>query len=193
MISVNKKVIIYFVLFISLIFIFSVAVVLFIKSNSNKNKVNEEDVTMQATTLTINIKDLLSVSDDFGKTIKNDNGGSFGFAEIEVVNETDEEKNYEIYVTDSTVSKNKINPNYIKLYLTDENNNPIGIFDSSSAPNYVNLSYLSDKPSSKLLLKGTIGPKGSTNLRLRSWISDSFITDSGKNSFSYDLGIRAVN
>ena len=193
MISVNKKVILYFILFITLIFIFFVAIVLFVKSNSNKNKVNEEDVSMQATTLTVNIKDLLSVSDEFGKTIKNDNGGSFGFVEIEVINESDEDRNYEIFVTDSTVGKSKINPNYIKLYLTDENNNPVGVFDTSSSISFVNLSYLKDKPSSKLLLKGSIKANGSTNFRLRSWISDSFVIESGKNSFSYDLGIRAVN
>ena len=120
MISVNKKVIIYFVLFITLLFVFAVALVLFFKSNTKKEVIDSEDVYIQASTLTVNLKDLLSVSDNFGKTIKDDNGGSFGFVEIEVINDTDVSRNYELYVTDSTVGKNKINvPIFIHPIILD--------------------------------------------------------------------------
>ena len=66
-------------------------------------------------------------------------------------------------------------------------------FDDIVVPTYNSLRYLEDLGSSKLVLSGTIGPKKHINVRLRTWISDSFISHMGENSFSYDIGVRAID
>lgn len=168
------------------------ALIVFLKPNFDSPKVNEKDVYMEATTLSVNIKDLLSVSEEFGRTIKDDNGGSFGYVDIELINEAKEKRNFELFVTDTTIDNKKISPNYVKLYVTDENNKPLDNFDTNSSPTFSNLNYLKDKPSSKLLLKGSLDAEEHRNIILRTWISDSFVVNNGQYSFSYDLGVRAV-
>ena len=189
----NKKVIIYFSLFIALLFIFSISIVVFFKSYGKKSVINVDDVYMEATTLDVEIKDTLSVSDEFGKTITNNNGGSFGYVDIEIINSVDEQRNFELYVTDSNKAGNSlIGPTFVKMYLTDKDDHTIGDFDSSIIPSFADLKYIKTKASSKLLLKGTLEPKEQFDLKLRTWISDAYTVGDGSKTFSYEIGIRTV-
>lgn len=189
----NKKVIIYFSLFIALLFVFSISIVVFFKSNGKKTIIKADDVYMEATTLDVEIKDTLSVSDEFGKTITNTNGGSFGYVDIEIINSIDEERNFELYVTDTNKTENSlIGPTFVKMYLTDKDDNAIGEFDSSIIPSFADLGYIKTKASSKLLLKGSLEANEQYDLKLRTWISDTYSAGDGSKSFSYEIGIRAV-
>ena len=148
---------------------------------------------MEATTLDVEIKDTLSVSDEFGKTITNNNGGSFGYVDIEIINSIDEERNFELYVTDTNKTENSlIGPTFVKMYLTDKDDNAIGEFDSSIIPSFADLGYIKTKASSKLLLKGSLEANEQYDLKLRTWISDTYSAGDGSKSFSYEIGIRAV-
>lgn len=189
----NKKVIFYFLLFIALLFIFSISIVVFFKSNGKKSIINSDDVYMEATTLDVEIKDSLSVSDEFGKTIANTNGGSFGYVDIEIINSADAKRNFELYVTNSNDANDKlVTPNFVKMYLTDKDDKAIGDFDSSTVPTFADLKYINNKPSSKLLLKGTLEAKEHYDVILRTWINETFVVSNGEKTFSYDIGIRAT-
>lgn len=189
----NKKVILYFCLFIALLFVFSISIVMFFKATEKKKIVKTDDVYMEATTLNIELKDTISVSDEFGKSISNDNGGSFAYVDIELINSAEEQRTFELYVTDTNKpSTTLIKPRFIKLYLTDEEDKAIGMYDSSIIPNFADLEYLKTKASSKLLLKGTLEAYEHSNIKLRSWIADTYVATDGSYTFNYDLGIRAV-
>lgn len=191
MINVKKKSILYLLLFILLLFIFSVSIVIVFKSGDKKSNVKEDDVYIEATSLNVTLKDYLAVSNDFGKTIKDSNGGAFAYIDIEIINDVDQERNYQLFVTKNT-DDSDISPEYIKLYLTDMKDEAMPNFDRTNIPSFASLHYINDKPSSKLILSGTIGPKKHINVKLRSWINDSYVISEGNKSFSYDLGIRAV-
>ena len=186
----KKKETIYLVLFIALLFIFSISLVIFFKSDNGI--VNEDDVYIESTTLTVSMKDILSVNDDFGKTISDTNGGAFGYVDIDIVNDANKKRNYQLYLTESSDTTNTISPSFVKVYLTDFKDDPISNYNSNIVPSYTTFAYLKDKPSSKLILNGTIEANKRTSIRLRSWISDSFVIENGKNTFSFDIGIRAV-
>ena len=110
---------------IVLLFVVIVGIVLFVKSNVPVEKVDPADVTYEADTNTIIVKNIISVSEDFGKNIEEENGGAFGYLHFDVVNHSNEERNYQIYITKLMPSTKAINPSYITYYLTDENNSQL--------------------------------------------------------------------
>ena len=42
-------------------------------------------------------KSIITRTDEFGKTIANTNGGSFGYVDIEIINSADAKRNFELY------------------------------------------------------------------------------------------------
>ena len=108
------------------------------------------------------------------------------------MNDVDQDRNYQLFVTESPSNKKELGPNYIKLFLSDLKDEALPNYDSNIIPSLTKLNYIKDKPNSRLILRGTIGPKKHINVKLRSWISESFVISEGNNSFSYDLGVRAV-
>jgi len=189
----NLKYIVFLVITIIVLFVVSLGVVYIIKSDQeNSSVVNSKDVTYEANTNTIIIKSIISVSDDFGKNISEENGGAFGYLTFSVVNNVEEKRDYQIYITKLDNAMKEINPNYIRFYLTDSSNTPLPKFDGNSLPSYHDLRYLDDKADSKLIYSGTLDIKEKKNFTLRVWIDDSYVVSEEESVFSFEIDAQAV-
>jgi hypothetical protein len=178
------------ILVIFVLFIATAFFAFFLKKYYGK-VVREEDVFMVSSSYMVTVKDNISVSDDFGKKINSDNGQSFGYVELEISNSTSDRQTYQLYVTELDNDK-EINPNYVKFYLTDENDVSFLYYSGSMLPSFVDLNYLMDKPSSKLLYTGTLEGNKSKKFKLRVWLTDSYVVEHGENTFQFEIGVRAV-
>ena len=177
---------------IILLFIVAVGIVLAVKSNIPEETVNPTDVTYVADTNTIIIKNIISVSEDFGKNIDEENGGAFGYLHFNVVNQSNEERNFQIYITKGTPFIDEINSNYITFYLTDENNNALEGYTSNKLPSYNKLHYIEDKADSKSIYKGTLQGNEEAHFVLRVWINESYLVTEKEESFLFEIDARAI-
>lgn len=186
----KKNYIVTFIIGIIILFVLSVFFVTLLKKIII-GSIKEDDVYINSSDYTITIKDKLSVSDEFGKSITEDNDHSFGYIEFEVLNNVEHSRNFEIYITEKE-NEDEINPSYIKFYLTDEEGSPYPLFEQNKIPTYVDLNYINNKPSSKLLLSDTLVKLESRKYILRVWITDSYIAENSSKTFTFDIGVRAV-
>ena len=186
--SLNQ--ILYLILGIIFLFIISVSIVLFAK-NKILGVVKEDDVSLIATSYVVSIDDKLSVSDDFGKSITSGNAKSFGYVEFEINNNTSNTRNFQLFITEIE-NENEINPNYVKFYLTDIDDSPFTFYSGTKLPSYVELNYLVDKPSSKLLYTGSLDGNDSKKFKLRVWLTDSYVVENSEKTFSFEIGVRAI-
>ncbi len=187
----NLKYIIFLVIIIIVLFFVSIGVIM-IGKKDNDVKINPNDVKYSAETNTIIIKNIVSVSEDFGKTLNEENGGAFGYLEFSVVNNTEEKRNYQIYITKQDVDTKEINSNYIIYYLTDSSNNPMENYTGNKLPSYNTFNYIEDKADSKSIYKGVLDVKEKKNFILRVWIDDSFLVTGDEEAFSFVIGARAI-
>lgn len=121
------------------------------------------------------IIDSYPMIDDLGKSMiyDEDNKNVQSFYEFEVKSKSEKKKKYEITVSDLDFS-NSIHPNFIKVYLTDENNHPISGFDTLAVPTYYDLKVSSINPTAKRLYYGTIKAGEVKKYRLRVWVGDAY-------------------
>ena len=141
---------------------------------------------------TVELSNKLPISDEIGKSYKGTGveKGIVEYKEFILSNKNEGKINYEIYLT-KTHNKNKdIRSNYIKLYLTDDSNNPLKNFDKKQMISYYDLFALNDKPGSKLLYNGTLSSGESKTFILRSWVSDTYIISSESERFGFDIEAR---
>lgn len=162
------------------------------KANDGQDPVREIDVTMVSEKNNITIKSILSVSNEFGKSITEENNGAFGYLTFDVVNNTDYDRGFEIYVTENTSSEKVINGSYIIYYLTDFTDKPVTGFTENKLPSYRNLKVLSDKADSRLLYSSMIQAGGKKQFILRTWIDDLYVIQNDNEEFSFDVRVRAV-
>lgn len=178
-------------LLVIIIFLFVIAALIILFFKDNKLLINSEDVILKSESNTIIIKSLITANDEFGKTISDDNGGYYGYLEFEVENTTDDVRNYQLFLDKSDVSSNDISDEYIKLYLTDSEDNYDSKKFDNMIPSYNDLFYLSDMPGKKLLYSGILSGNSLEKFKLRVWLSDSYnINDDS--SFGFVVSVRAV-
>lgn len=186
------KYIIYIVAVICVLFCISLSIVLLYKKIVPYNKVNASDVILTEGVKNNKIVTKLAVSDKFGKNIK-ESSSSYVFYEFEVKNISDINHDYEIYMIKDDIDSNKeLSIDYIKIYLTDDSNAPLGIFNSNIIPTYRSLNYIEDKPSSKIIYNGKLNKSESKRFILRVWIADNYVINSDAKEFSFSLGVRAI-
>ncbi len=186
----NLKYIGFLVVVILLLFVCSAGIVLLLKKDIPK--VNEKDVSFVADSNTVIITSIVSVSDEFGKKIDEDNGGAFGYLHFDVVNNTNEERNYEIFITKLDTNPNKINTNYVTFYLTDGNNKALNGFTGNQLPSFNNFNVIENKPDSKSLYTGTLKANEKNSYILRVWLADNYVVSGEDESFSFEINARAV-
>ena len=190
----NYKYIIYLVCIIFLLFILSIGIILFVKNYTGfmGSKVSNDDVVFKSSSNTVIIKNILSVDDQFGKNIVDDNGGSYGFLEFTLENTQDDDRNYQIYVKKSVVFEKAIDAKYLRFYLTDSEDNALGVYKNSKLPSYVDLNFIKNMPNYKLIYSGTLEAKESKDFRLRVWIASNYIITNDEEVFSFEIGARAI-
>ena len=139
------------------------------------------------------IKNTLPVSDQIGKSFDGEGteNGIQGYLEFSVKNKKDESISYDIILTEQTTKEDKIKDSYIKMYFTDNQDNPLEGFERSYIPTFYDFYYLTDKPSSKLLFEDSL-EKGETKVyRLRVWLSDKYSLSFEPEEFAFDVDVLA--
>ena len=178
------------------IFLFTIIAVLlcvlvyFIFSTS-KNNIDEADVILYADLENVSIDNSLPVNDKFGKNISDNISGGYRKVDFEIVNVSSKSKTYQLYIKKNNLNTNEINNDFVKFYLTDDKNNPIGIFDNNKVPSYRNLSYIKDKADSKVLYTDKIDKYQRKKFIIRVWVTDNYVSLSD-NYFSFDIGVRSI-
>ena len=89
-----------------------------------------------------------------------------------------------------STEQDEIRSNYIKLYLTDDKNNPLEGFENNKIKSYADLYALNDKPGSRLVYRGNLVSGSSKKFILRSWVSDSYVLSKNEEVFNYDIDVR---
>ena len=140
----------------------------------------------------ITIKNKLPLSDAIGKQYDGSlvEEGTESYIEFSIVNEDDDLALYEIFLTRNHITPREIKENYIKLYLTDEDDQPVIGFDKNRLPVFSDLPYLIDKPSSKLLYTDIIEGHSTKKYRLRAWLSDSYSISSLPETFQFEVDVK---
>lgn len=178
---------------IVVLFIFSCSLTFVLKDKFyKKTEIDTTSVILNSDVSVLIIKNNLPTSDKFGKTITDDNAGSFIYLDFSVKNSSSHKQDFQMYLTKQTIIGKSINDEYVKVYLTDENDKPCEIFNRNALPSYSDLNYITDKADSKNIFKGTLLPNEEKYYRLRVWISDNYIIGNEDESFSFKIGARAI-
>lgn len=184
--SKKKKYLVTLIIIIIFLFIMSLFIILFLKSS--RLKVNENDVILEADSNTIIIKSFLTASDEFGKIISDNSGGYYGYLEFSVRNVANGKRNFQLYLTKSDININEISGDYVKIYLTDYNNNPF----NNNISSFNSFNYLSDRPESKYLYSDELDIREQKKYKLRVWISDNYVINDINDAFTFVISARAV-
>ena len=179
-----------FIVILSFIF-FVLIILLQIKINEYKKSLIKIDVIFNNSVI-ITINNKLPISDALGKTFKEKRESTHveGYSSFTIKNPNEKKITYEIYLTKRVLESNEINPNYIKLYLTDKNDKPYAGFDTNSVPSYGSLYALSDRPGSRLLYRDSLVSGATAEFKLRSWLSDTYVVSTNSEDFIYDISVR---
>ncbi|NLA33715.1 MAG: hypothetical protein GX861_02480 [Tenericutes bacterium] len=138
---------------------------------------------------TINLNNAFPINDIVGKTSSeyfdfNISGSIQGKAVI----------NYEIYITPGV--DNNLSEEFIKVYLTNSNNQPILGFDDK-IPLYSELPISTSDNSGKRLYLGSFSSEDNIELnqtyRLRIWIDKNYEENNSNKQFSLNINVRAYN
>lgn len=140
------------------------------------------------------LENTLPVTDKIGRELDgvNSSTGIYGFKEFSIENNYDKKVDYQIYLRVKNSCENIIDEDFIKLYLTDTNNNPLSGFENNKLPSYSSISSLNDKPDGKLLYTGSINKNSISKFRLRVWVSDLYSINRDKECFSFDIYVRSI-
>ena len=188
----SKKINYLMMLLIIIIFLFVLSIIIVFTIKNSFYSVNEDDVVLDTDSNTVIIKSMLTVSDEFGKTIADSNNGYYGYLEFSVSNLSSKSREYEILIKKSDINPVEIDGNYVKFYLTDYNNRPFDEFSNNILPDYESMRFLSDKPGNKLLHSGSLKGLEIEKFKLRVWIADSYNIISNDAAFTFVISARAV-
>lgn len=157
-----------------------------------KKKVETEDFVVKfKSSDVLTIENKLPVADAIGKTF-NGTGtaeGIQGYVEFSVQNINKEEKEYVILLT-KQVKEEEMLGDYVKFYLTNEEDLPFEGFDGNVVPCYSNFLAYSKRPASRVLYTGKIDGKSELKFKLRVWLDDSYVISNHKEYFSIDIDVQ---
>lgn len=186
--SIIKSLIIITVLFI--VFVFGAY---FIKSLIYSN-LKESLILKSSDSLVLELNNNLPLSDKLA--IENDkdsiSGEVFKNIEFDVVNNSSNSINYELYITKKELVENEINGQHIKMYLTKENGDILNGFNKDNIPNYDSLNVISDMPGSRILYRGTVKANSVEEFEFKTWIADSYVNFEKNEKFIYSIRVRVI-
>lgn len=147
------------------------------------------DVNMSKRKIIIS-NDLL-LTDTMGKTLNNDNSklGVSGYSEIEITSTVDGKVKYEL-VLDKERVEQEIPLQYVKVYLTNENNNPVKGYDRANIPTFYDLKISDKNPSAKILYSGVLKNKEKKHFKVRMWTADTYELIAKEYIFSTKISVK---
>ena len=188
----NKK---YTFIFIIFVCTFSILFIFFLKEKKNiKNGTNDYlEIKFESNDI-LKINNKLPLSDVLGKSIKYEDSlnGNVGFLEFSVINKSAKTRKYNITINKRNVDSKMISDNYIKLYLTDINDNPLKGFSDNKITTYNELSYSKNNVENVVLYSDFAEKLSKNDYRLRVWVSDSYGLSKLEESIILDIGVEGV-
>ena len=170
---------------------FLIVIAIFVKVMEYKKLSYKINIKFDTTDV-VHLTNKLPMSDAIGKNYSG-TGVEKGIAEYKeftITNPNDKNVQYEIYLKKQNNNKRDIGSNYIKLYLTDDKNNPVDGYEKEKVKSYNDLYSLNNQPDSKLLYSGSLKNGGSKKFILRSWVADTYILSSSEEDFNFDIDVR---
>jgi len=180
-------------LFIIIFFVVIIALVLFLIQTKNKKHGDSSLLEVKSThNDEIIISDSFPMSDDMGKKIDNDSSNSKvqGYYEFEIKSNNKVGTNFEIIASDLDFN-NDIHPNYIKMYLTDEMENPLAGYDELAVPTFYKLKVSSMVPTGRRVYYGYIKPGEVKKYKLRVWVGDAYSVGVNTKNFGMKISVEA--
>ena len=188
----NKK---YTFIFIIFVCTFSILFIFFLKEKKNmKNGTNDYlEIKFESNDI-LKINNKLPLSDVLGKSIKYEDSlnGNVGFLEFSIINKSAKTRKYNITINKRNVDSKMISDNYIKIYLTDINDNPLKGFSDNKITTYNELSYSKNNVENVVLYSDFAEKLSKNDYRLRVWVSDSYGLSKLEESIILDIGIEGV-
>lgn len=182
-----------FLFVMSIVFFFLIIIVIVLtrdKFNSNSNSVSLTG------TNSIHISNKLPLTDESGRTLDASNVDDDILNEISFsVESTGDKKiasNYEVYL-ESEENDDTIDPNYIKVYLTDGNRKAFKDYSGNEVMTYRNLRVSKSSASGKLLYSGTIFGNRKQEFKLRIWLDETYFLSDTKKEFNGIIKVKKLS
>lgn len=188
--SIIKSLVIITVLFITFVFAAYLIKNIDMKDNDSKKSLSLKSVDNLNIKLnnTLPLSDKLaidneksSISDEIFKNIK-----------FELVNNSSDDLDYEIYITKNEIKENEIEGKYIKFYLVKTNEVNLSKNKDIKVPTYDDLYVIDDLPGSRILYRGNIDGDSTEEFDFKTWISDNYSNNSKVEEFNYSIHVRVM-
>lgn len=182
-----------FLFVMSIVFFFLVIIVIGLtkdKFNSNSNSVSLTG------TNSIHISNKLPLTDESGRTLDASNVDDDILNEIAFSVESTGDKNissnYEVYL-ESDENDDTIDPNYVKVYLTDGDGKAFKDYSGNEVMTYRNLRVSKSSASGKLLYSGTIFGNQKQDFKLRLWLDETYFLSDTKKEFNGIIKVKKLS
>lgn len=182
-----------FLFVMSIVFFFLIIIVIVLtkdKFNSNSNSVSLTG------TNSIHISNKLPLTDESGRTLDASNVDDDILNEISFsVESTGNKKNaskYEVYL-ESEENDDTIDPNYVKVYLTDGDGKAFKDYSGNEVMTYRNLRVSKSSASGKLLYSGTIFGNQKQEFKLRIWLDETYFLSDTKKEFNGIIRVKKLS
>ena len=182
-----------FLFVMSIVFFFLVIIVIGLtkdKFNSNSNSVSLTG------TNSIHISNKLPLTDESGRTLDSSNVDDDILNEIsfsvESTGDTNISSNYEVYL-ESDENDDTIDPNYVKVYLTDGDGKAFKDYSGNEVMTYRNLRVSKSSASGKLLYSGTIFGNQKQEFKLRLWLDETYFLSDTKKEFNGIIKVKKLS
>ena len=182
-----------FLFVMSIVFFFLVIIVIGLtkdKCNSNSNSVSLTG------TNSIHISNKLPLTDESGRTLDASNVDDDILNEIAFSVESTGDKNissnYEVYL-ESDENDDTIDPNYVKVYLTDGDGKAFKDYSGNEVMTYRNLRVSKSSASGKLLYSGTIFGNQKQEFKLRLWLDETYFLSDTKKEFNGIIKVKKLS
>ena len=164
--------------------------ILFFKDNDSFDK-SAINVNLSEDNIVVN--NTLLLTDSAGKmlSLENVKPGTTGYIEFEITSTVKEKVKYEIYLTKNGV-ESELSSKFVKVFLTDANDNNIMEFNWSGVPTYYDLMVSNVDSDGKVLYSGFLRNKATKKFKLRMWIADTYEMSFDNKEFSVKLNADVI-
>lgn len=184
-----------FLFVMSIVFFFLVIIVIGLTKDKFNSNSNSNSVSLTGTN-SIHISNKLPLTDESGRTLDASNVDDDILNEIAFSVESTGDKNissnYEVYL-ESDENDDTIDPNYVKVYLTDGDGKAFKDYSGNEVMTYRNLRVSKSSASGKLLYSGTIFGNQKQEFKLRLWLDETYFLSDTKKEFNGIIKVKKLS
>lgn len=184
-----------FLFVMSIVFFFLVIIVIGLTKDKFNSNSNSNSVSLTGTN-SIHISNKLPLTDESGRTLDASNVDDDILNEIAFSVESTGDKNissnYEVYL-ESDENDDTIDPNYVKVYLTNGDGKAFKDYSGNEVMTYRNLRVSKSSAPGKLLYSGTIFGNQKQEFKLRLWLDETYFLSDTKKEFNGIIKVKKLS